>query len=313
MRRRRADDGHTLPGREGASGVATRFAAILGHLLGLSLLFAGSPAAVAETLEWREEVALQDGGSLVASRRMQLVPGAPFQTMPGAQRLSFINPTTQKPVVWENPGKIGSRVSIKMLNLDSGRPYLVSLAQSDPDYDALGCPTPPYIVFRYDTGSWTRVPLEELPRRFVRMNLVMRPDRDFLKAHGYFVPAAVSARLKKEIPGSDYHALMFTVDRRIRNPIGLGCSRDAIERIYGVEKYAEWRGTGNWLDKTEDEALSMLRRKGEGTNSFLCVGLACSIRSWLDTFELSGRNFHTLFLLTSLLTRQRVSVSTVCQ
>lgn len=265
MARRRANDGRTAPERDGVGGVARGFAAILGHLVGLSLLLAGSPAAVAETLEWREEVVLQDGGSLVVSRRMQLVPGTPFQTMPGAQRLSFVNPTTQKPVVWENPGKIGSRVYLKMLNLDSGRPYLVSIAQSGTDHDALGCPTPPYVVFRYDTGSWTRVPLAELPHRFVRMNLLMLPDRDFLKAHGYFVPAAVIAGLNKEIPGSDYDALMFTVDRRIRNPIGLGCSRGAIERIYGVEKYGEWRGTGNWLDKTEDEALRMLRPKGEGT------------------------------------------------
>ena len=264
MRRRRADDGCTSPGREGANGVARCFAVILGHLVGLSLLLAGCPAAVAEALEWREEVALQDGGSLVVSRRMQLVPGTPFNTMPGAQRLSFVNPTTQKPVVWENPGKIGSRVYLKMLDFDGDRPLLVTMAQATPDYDGFGCPTPPYIVFRYDTGSWTRVPLAELPRRFVRMNLVVLPDRDFLEAHRYFVPAAVTARLNKEIPGSDYDALMFTVDRRLRNPIGLGCSRGAIERIYGVEKYGEWRGTGNWLDKTEDEALRMLRRKGEG-------------------------------------------------
>jgi hypothetical protein len=80
-------------------------------------------SAIAEALEWREEVALQDGGIF-----------------------------------------------------DGGRPLLVTMAQAATDYDRFGCPTPPYIAFRYDAGEWVRIPVAELPSRFVRMNLYPDPD-----------------------------------------------------------------------------------------------------------------------------------------
>jgi len=131
--------------------------------------------------------------------------------------------------------------------------------------DSLGCPTP-YIVFRYDTGIWVRVSLADLPRRFARMNLYPNPSQDRLRAQGYFIRAAETATRYKEsyAPGDEY-ALRATVDRRIRNPRSLGCGRASIERIYGVEKYDEWKGTGTWLDKSEAEALNLLRRKSEGS------------------------------------------------
>jgi hypothetical protein len=123
---------------------------------------------------------------------------------------------------------------------------------------------PPYIVFRYEAGTWVRIPLAELRPRIERMNLITNPDRDSLKANGYFIRCAVTAQAYRDIPGADNHALLAAVDRRLRNPLGLGCSRDAIERNYGVEKYDEWRRTGNWLDKSDDEVRRLLRRNGEG-------------------------------------------------
>ena len=241
---------------------------LLAVLAGLGLQLPGCLGALGaslggETLEWKEEVALHDGGTVIVSRWLQLVPGEPFKTMPGPRRLSFTHPTTGESIVWENAGKIGSRVIPGMLDFDAGRPILVTMAQEVTDYNDLGCPTPPYIVFRYEAGTWTRIPLAELPRRIMRMNLIGYPDRDFLKANGYFIRAAVTAKEYKDLPGDDY-SLFGTVDRRIRNPISLSCRRGTIERIYGVEKYQEWRGTGNWLGKSEDEALRLLHGKSEG-------------------------------------------------
>ena len=48
----------------------------LGALVGLALLRVHS--ASAKTFEWREEVALQDGGMIVLSWCVKLVPGQPF-------------------------------------------------------------------------------------------------------------------------------------------------------------------------------------------------------------------------------------------
>ena len=62
----------------------------LGVLVGLALLCVH--CANAKTLEWREEVALNDGGSVVVTGRVRSVPGEPFKTIPGARRLTFVHP-----------------------------------------------------------------------------------------------------------------------------------------------------------------------------------------------------------------------------
>jgi hypothetical protein len=206
--------------------------------VGLVILVAYS--ASAKTLEWRQEVALQDGGMIVVEWRVQLVLGEPFKYMAGAKRLKFTHPTTGQPVVWEHDGKIGSRLSPILLDLDAGRLFLVMTGQSATDCSQMGCPVPPYFVFRYDRGTWVRVPLGDLPTRFWKANLLGYPGDDVIReSKGYVSAAQVEARLDavRKRGDTEHYA---RIDRRIRNPIGLGCGRGAIERVYGVEKYSEW-------------------------------------------------------------------------
>jgi hypothetical protein len=239
---------------------------LLGVLVGLSLSLPGCLGALGGVggLEWKEEVALQDGRIIVATWQMQLVSGEPFQSMAGARRLTFTDPTTGQLVVWENAGRTGSRLSPTLLDVDGDRLFFVGRAQSGTDYDGFSCPTPPYIVFRYEAGTWVRVTLNELPARLWKANLLGYPGEDVLRVSKYYITAAqVEARfdaLRKRGDIEHYGR----IDRRLRNPMGEGCSRDAIEKLFGVEKYSKWRKTGNWLDKTEAEALKLLRRKDEG-------------------------------------------------
>ena len=218
----------------------------------------------AKTVEWREEVPLQDGGKLVVAWRVELVAGEPFGSMVGAKRFTFTHPKTGQPVVWENAGKVGSRLSPTLLDVDADRLFLVMHAQSATDYSEMGCPTPPYFVLRYDSGTWVRVALADLPARLWKANFLGYPGEKVIReSKGYITAAQVEARsdaLRKRGDTEHYGR----VDRRIRNPLGEGCTRDAIERIYGAEKYREWLRSGNWLDKTEDEALSLLGRRGQG-------------------------------------------------
>jgi hypothetical protein len=220
-----------------------------------------------QTLEWKEEVGLEDGRTLLVTRRVVMVPGGNIGERPDVERerrLTFTHPTTGQVITWENGPAIGSRAYPKMLDFDGDRPVLVTEAQSGADYAMLGCPTPPYIVFRYENGTWNRIATGELPRRFVWMNLYPSVDRDFLKSHRYFVSAAVTAAEYRTPPLDDHRALLATVDRRLRNPLGFGCESPYLDRIYGPEKYSEWRDTGNWLDKTEAEVANLLRRTGDG-------------------------------------------------
>jgi len=235
----------------------------LGLLIGLSTL-ASSKTADAAT-EWREEVALSDGRTIIVAWRVELVPGEPFgPRMVGAKRFTFTHPQTSQPVVWENAGKIGSRLSPTLLDIDASRLFLVMHAQSVTDYSEMGCPTPPYFVLRYDSGTWVWVALADLPSRLWKANFLGYPGEDLIReSKGYITAAQVESRFNtiRERSDTEHYG---RVDRRIRNPIGLGCQRGAIERFYGAEKYTEWISTGNWLDKTEDEALKLLRGDRQG-------------------------------------------------
>jgi len=219
------------------------------------------------TLTWKEEVALEDGRTLLVTRRVVMVRGGNLGERPDVEqerRLTFTHPTTGQVITWENGDTFGSRVHPKLLDFDGDRPVLVTVAQSGGDYSLLGCPTPPYIVFRYENGIWNRIPITDLPRRFVWLNLYPSVDKELLQGHHYFIGAAETTALYRTQPLDDHRALLATVDRRLRNPWVMGCSPGDIERFYGPEKYGEWQKTGNWLDKTEAEALTLLRRKDDG-------------------------------------------------
>ncbi len=227
-------------------------------VLGLCSLTKPTNLAAADTFEWREEVALHDGGMMVLSWWVRLVPGQPFQVMVGEQRLTFVHPATRQPVSWVDPGKVGSRLLLILLDVDRGRVYLVGLPPTGPDYDGFGCPTPPYIVLRYDGTAWRQVPLGELPTRFWKGNLLgYGSERLIRESKNYLTAAQISTKLD-DVRQIDATQHMGRIDRRIRNPLSLNCRKSVVERIYGAGKYEEWRQTDDWLDKTDEEARRLL-------------------------------------------------------
>ena len=241
---------------------------VLGTILGLAVLgVVGALVfpATSNTLTWREEVALHDGGIVVVSRTAVLLPSPMLgERVDGKRQLTFTHPNTGKVVTWENAGELGSRVYPMLLDVDGERAFLVTIAQSSSEYNSFGCPTSPYMVYRHDGTAWTRVPLAELPARFRRANMLKsasHAERLIRPAKYYLTAAQVEAIYAS---GQDKNSPYVVIDRRIRNPLSLGCDRGTVERLYGIEKYAEWRDTGTWLDKSEDEVLKLLRRKGEG-------------------------------------------------
>ena len=231
-----------------------------GLLLVLTMLLCFVNPASATTLKWLEEVALQDGGIIVVSRRAVF---SKTYSLDGKRELSFKHPTTGKIVTWKNAGHRGSRLKTLLLDLDAGRPYLVTLAQSIGDYNEFGCPTPPYIVFRHDDPNWTRVSLSELPARFQKPNMLMSASHaeDVIREAKFYVTAERVAQRYKAAVDKDSHYV--SIDRRLRNPIGLGCNRGTVDRVYGAGKYLEWRGTGRWTDRSPEDAMKLLRGNNE--------------------------------------------------
>ncbi|MCX5734962.1 MAG: hypothetical protein NTW68_11630 [candidate division NC10 bacterium] len=209
---------------------------------------------------------MHDGGIVVVSRKTVLLPSPMLgERVDGKRQLTFTHPTTGKVVTWENAGELGSRVFPMLLDVDGELTFLVTIAQSGSEYNDFDCPTPPYIVFRHDGTAWTRVPLAELPVRFRNANIsAISPGRleDLIKQARYYLTAAQVKAIYDS--GQDKNSLYVVIDRRIRNPLSLDCDRGTVERLYGLEKYAEWDGTGTWLDKSEEEVSKLMRRKDTG-------------------------------------------------
>lgn len=260
-----------------ASPAAQKRMGWLGKLaLGVGILVVGTIATVVlwvvwwfspATLEWKEEVALEDGRTLLVERRVVMVRGGNVGERPDVERerrLTFKHPTTGAVITWENGYASGPRVHPELLDFDGDRPILVTVAQAGADYRMLDCPTPPYIAFRYEGQAWHRIPLADIPRRFVWLNLYPSVDKEFLQSQRYFIRAAVTAALYRTEPLDDHRALFATVDRRIRNPLAFGCTYADVERLYGPGKYDEWKKTGTWLDKTEAELVKLLQKTRGG-------------------------------------------------
>jgi hypothetical protein len=199
---------------------------VLGTIVGLAVLGVAGIlvySTTSDTFTWREEVALHDGKTVMVTWRVWLVSGELGQRpMGGRQQLTFTHPATGESVTWQDPGKVGSRLNPTLLDVDAGRLFLVGLAATGPDYDGFGCPTPPYIVFRYDGGNWIRVPLSELPPRLENANLLGLGAEDLIRqSRGSLTAAQIAAWYANLRQHSDVAHYAF-IDRRIRNPMGLG-------------------------------------------------------------------------------------------
>ena len=125
----------------------------------------------ADTLTWQEEVKLSDGRVIVVTQKRRYEsaysghgPGA--SSIPREFWLTFKLPEFgNKDIVWHE--KLGPQV----LNLHSGKLYIVGVPLTGREFDLYGKQRPPYIGFRYQAGSWQRIPFAEIPAAIYDTNM----------------------------------------------------------------------------------------------------------------------------------------------
>lgn len=152
-------------------------------------ILGGGMSACADGTSWKEEVRLQDGSSIVVERSIvRKGRHEPFQQPTiGEQNLSFKLPATHQRVRWkdEYSEDLGSANFLPMmLEIDKGTAYLVVLPMGCLSYNKWGRPNPPYVIFRFRSGEWRRITLQELPTRFKAPNLIISSPDDRVKKEG---------------------------------------------------------------------------------------------------------------------------------
>lgn len=146
---------------------------------------------------WKEEVLLHDGQKIIATRtverggKSEIGQQAPIKQ----QSVAFTLPVTNEKIVWEDKftEDIGGANFLPMqLEIHKGSPYLVAYPMGCLSYNKWGRPNPPYVVFKYLSKAWQRIPLQELPATLMIPNLIFSsPDTEAKKAAKPIISAEV--------------------------------------------------------------------------------------------------------------------------
>ncbi len=174
-------------------------------------------------IKWKQEVRLQDGRTIIVDRISKVTgkrfpEGGNYDTH---QELALTHPDTGERIDWSPPKGSGPL----MVDVDGAKVYFVVRAISVGDYNNLGCPNPPFIVYRYADKQWASISIVELPLRFEKPNLQVRSAED-LKAvadrivtYDEFQAYLHDIRLRQE---------SRVISREKINPIAQGCRQGVL-------------------------------------------------------------------------------------
>jgi hypothetical protein len=151
-------------------------------LVALALISAaGCQRSDASDFYWYEE-AMQDDGTIVVvkkiesrSHKSRLEPCANNYGY-RSPRMELTDPKTGGTISW-NPKNLPPLLPYA-LHVHDKVPYVFAKSYLYGAYRDLGCPTPPYIVFRWDVDRWNRIRLHQLPTIFRRHNLLSGAHTD---------------------------------------------------------------------------------------------------------------------------------------
>lgn len=188
------------------------------------LVFSVGVTACGKTVHWKQEVLLQDGRVIIVERESEQT-GKLFPqniAMEKTQFLTFTNPDTGEKVSWRVPKGLKPYA----LDFESRIPYLILNAYTVADYNTWNCPNPPYLVYRYEGGSWMPISFEQLPAKFEKRNLV-----DMSKSFQRFSNDGLMTLNEQERFLKDLPIESRSISREKISPIGHGCFDSTLYRL----------------------------------------------------------------------------------
>lgn len=130
-------------------------------------------AACSDAVEWREEVKLNDGRTIVVTQKRRCEAGdykAKTQATCVAREawLRFNLPEfSETEIVWHES------LNPMVLNIDKGHLYVVGFPPHTLEFRAYGATNPPYFGFLWDNGSWKRIGFGEIPQSIYEGNMLI--------------------------------------------------------------------------------------------------------------------------------------------
>ncbi len=208
-------------------------------LLPLLACLSFSACGGGKTLHWSQEVQLHDGRVIVMERVSErtgnIVPEN--VSMEKSQSIAFVSPDTNEKITWSIPKGLLPYT----LDFENKIPYLVLVAYTVADYNAWNCPNPPYLVYRYGSGSWVAIPFEQLPGRIDKRNLI-----DMSKMYEKYATAETATvdDMKKFLKRREPDGRV--ISREKVSAIAKGCLGSTLHRL-GRQSEIDYRKTGTDL------------------------------------------------------------------
>lgn len=219
---------------------------------------------------WKEEVLLHDGSKIIVERTAKRKGHHEIGQRPpiGAQSISFTMPGTNRQVVWKDEySEDVSSANFLLMALDvvQDTVYLVVTPMGCMSYNKWGRPNPPYVVFKYDSNVWVRIPLQELPTEIKSPNMLHSSPDDVAEKRAK--DGVVSAEIIREETERSRQPEFKTILREANLGVAGGCS----EMIHTNEG---WEGLGFFkLQKSYEACLKYCDRKGVNQSNCPCETL----------------------------------------
>lgn len=205
---------------------------------------------------WKEEVLLHDGQKIIVERSVERGGRHEIGQQPPVKEesLSFTVPGTNEEVLWksEYSGDIGyADLGPLLVDIFQKTAYVVTAPVGCLSYNKWGRPNPPYVVFKYGSETWQRIPLQELPAGIKMPNLIFSsPDNEVEKLGKGFVTAAMVQHANSDLTQPEYKTILREA---IRGKNGISIT-DCEELI---------RYKGYWVMPNDPVARGMVDRKAK--------------------------------------------------
>lgn len=139
----------------------------------LVVVFALQLTACSKTVQWEEEVKLNDGRIIVVTQKKRC-EGGDYRANANATCIAReawltikLPEFSDKDIVWHES------LNPMVVNIHQGRLYVVGFPPHTVEFRAYGATNPPYFGFRWDNGSWKRIAFVEIPEAIYDGNMLI--------------------------------------------------------------------------------------------------------------------------------------------
>jgi hypothetical protein len=129
--------------------------------------------ACSKTVEWKEEVKLNDGRVIVVTQKKRC-EGGDYSAKTGATciaRESWLTINlpefSNKEILWHES------LDPMVVNVHQGRLYVVGFPPHTLEFRAYGATNPPYFGFVWESGKWKRIAFSEIPEAIYDTNMLI--------------------------------------------------------------------------------------------------------------------------------------------